>query len=741
MSIKTTKRRLVRYGLGLLGVVLLAVLVIYTQRNDIALSLLEQRIEPVEKKLDIDLKIGGLDLVSLSEVRLVDVEITHQTQQRVKVERIEVELEAPSFSLRAPKPMGVKLKNVEIFLNSQGGVAGLVSDVTQLAKLRKGVTKRKASKKQSSGRGRIKNIEMDHLIIRDAAGWGDVALSDVRLVDGQFQARLIITKPVSAECEMSGTLEAIKLECSKPIRLGNERLGYVTVASAQLRRKPLETLELEGVAIELSQRVPSVLRSVFAGLRADLSMSRPDAQTGNVPLRLSLVLPGGGRIDGTGKLGPLGGTLQASVDALQFGDESSRASGQLSGEYKLDVSVLQKSISLDGHGQIESFLLSHDALAEQPIGPFVIRLGGSLSVKKVEAGVEVHVTEGKFGLGALDTSFSVDFKRAEKEWQVGFDAQTEPLEFAELIRSIPPKLLPHVEGIKAKGPLSAKLHLLIDSEKLDDTELEIDIDTSKFRVKRLSNALNFYALRHEFTTRFEMPEDEDGERVIYMRALGPGTERFVPLWDMTPLLRFAVMAQEDASFQKHKGVSLFHLRGSLVDNLKKGRFVRGGSTVTMQLARNLFLNRRKTLSRKIEEIIVAWLLERRFDQDELMALYLNAVEFGPDIFGVGEASEHYFGVHPRALLPAQAAWLIKLLPGPRLYYAQFEKKRLNRGFKDNLNWLMRHMIRKGFMEQAQYKPVTETSLFEVHVNEDTPELPESNSPVAPEDSEAVEASP
>lgn len=732
MSIKTKKGRLVRYSLGLIGVLLLALLTIYIQRNDVALSLLEQRIEPIEKRLDVEMNIGGIDLVSLSEVVVEDVQVAHRARMRVKVQRVAVELESPSLSLRAPKPMGVKLTNVEVFLNSQGSLAGLFSDVQQLADLRKNATSPKASKKDDSARGRITNIEVDKVSIRDAAGWGDVSLRDVRLIDGQFQARLSITKPLSAECEMSGSLDSIQLSCSKPIRLGNPRLGYVTVTSARVRRKPIETVEFEGVAVELSEQVPSVFRSVFEGLRADLSASRPDPQTGTVPLKLSLVLPGGGRIDGTGKLGPLGGTLQASVDGLQFGNETSRASGKISGEYKLDVSVLQKSIALDGRGQIQSFLLSHDALAQEPIGPFDIGLGGSLSVKKLNEGLEIKVAKGTFELGDLNTSFSVDFKRAKEAWQVGVDAELEPLEFSDLIRSIPPKLLPHVEGIKAKGPLSATMHLRIDSAKLDDTELDIDIDTKRFKVKRLSDELDFNALRHRFTTRFEMPENKNGDRVIYQRALGPGTERFVPLSDMSPLLPLAVMAQEDASFRKHKGVSLFHLRGSLVDNLKKGRFVRGGSTVTMQLARNLFLSRRKTLSRKIEEIIVAWLLERRFDKDELMALYLNAVEFGPDIFGVREASQHYFALHPRALSPAQTVWLIKLLPGPRLYYAQFEKKRLNRGFKDNLNWLMRHMVRKGFMEQSQYEPVTETSLFElppaIETQEDLSPTPPSTSP-------------
>ena len=133
MSIKTKKGRFIRYSLGLFGVLALALLTIYIQRNDVALSLLEQRIEPIEKRLDVELAIGALDLVSLSEVVVENVRFAHQSKDRVKVERVVVALESPSLSLRTPKPMGIKLTNVEVFLNSQGGIAGLLSDVQQLA--------------------------------------------------------------------------------------------------------------------------------------------------------------------------------------------------------------------------------------------------------------------------------------------------------------------------------------------------------------------------------------------------------------------------------------------------------------------------------------------------------------------------------------------------------------------------------------------------------------------------------
>ena len=125
----------------------------------------------------------------------------------------------------------------------------------------------------------------------------------------------------------------------------------------------------------------------------------------------------------------------------------------------------------------------------------------------------------QFGLGDLTAGFELDFFRQDERWSVALDAQSEPLEFQSLVESVPPNLLPHLEGLKANGPLSSVLQLSIDSEKLDDTKLDIDIDTSKFKITRLSKALDFFALRHLFITRFEMPEDEDGDRVIYRREL------------------------------------------------------------------------------------------------------------------------------------------------------------------------------------------------------------------------------
>lgn len=727
MSSTSKKKTFRRYFIGLVLAVLAATIFIYMQRNAIALSLLRERLAPLEERLGLKVSVDALALNSLSDVRLDIVSASLNGQQRARINQIDVALEEPSWSLKAPKPTNIKIDRAEFFVRSGGTPAGLLDDVRQLSSLRSSKIKKKKVTKTATA-GRLKSISIKRMELNDLDNWSRAHLSDVEIQGDSFSAVLIIEEPLTAVCALSGRLQEVQLQCSKPIRFGDERFGFLTISAASLKTKPKQSIALTGVGVELAETVPSPIRTMFGGVTADLELEKPDNPYGAFPISLTFVLPGGGRVEGSGEFGMLGGSLEASVKDMVFGSETARGRGKLTGQYRLEVSVLKKEVLLDGGGLIEELTIEHPALADTSIGPFSIQLAGKLAARKKDDGFQIELSEGTVGVGKISGDLSSSFRKGTSFWRFELDGKTPDFPFEDLSQSIPSNLLPHVQGIRGSGELNAAVHLLIDSNDFDKTELDITFDTSKFRVRSLPPTLPFSALRHAHITRFEMPEDEDGETVIYERVLGPGDERFVMLDDMSPLLPLAVMAQEDASFRKHHGVSLFHLRGSLVDNLKKGRFVRGGSTVTMQLARNLFLNRKKTLSRKMEEIVVAWLLERSFDKDELMSLYLNAVEFGPNIFGVKEAAAHYFKRHPRALSAPQVAWLIKLLPGPRLFYEQFEKKRLSKGFMDNLNWLMRHMVRKEFMNEELYEPVTQTSLFEAPDLQALPVEPSTDNP-------------
>jgi membrane peptidoglycan carboxypeptidase len=131
-----------------------------------------------------------------------------------------------------------------------------------------------------------------------------------------------------------------------------------------------------------------------------------------------------------------------------------------------------------------------------------------------------------------------------------------------------------------------------------------------------------------------------------------------------------VVVCEDANFWVHGGFNQKSIQDSIRDNLTAGRFVRGGSTVTMQLAKNLYLRREKTVSRKLQEAVLTVLLEQSLTKEQILELYLNVIEFAPGVYGIGPAALHYFKSRPRNLSLGQALYLMSILPNPR--YSHFK---------------------------------------------------------------------
>lgn len=168
------------------------------------------------------------------------------------------------------------------------------------------------------------------------------------------------------------------------------------------------------------------------------------------------------------------------------------------------------------------------------------------------------------------------------------------------------------------------------------------------------------ALRRKFVYQ---PYDSHNKR--FDRESGPGSRDWVPLGAIHHSLPTAAITMEDPGFQFHQGYIAQAFENSLKDNLKFGRFMRGGSTITMQLAKNLWLYRDKTLTRKMQEVLLSIALESCFTKTEIMELYLNVVEYGPDLYGIGPAAQKYFHTDPGGLTPEQAFWLAMLLPHPR----------------------------------------------------------------------------
>ena len=143
--------------------------------------------------------------------------------------------------------------------------------------------------------------------------------------------------------------------------------------------------------------------------------------------------------------------------------------------------------------------------------------------------------------------------------------------------------------------------------------------------------------------------------------------QWVPYERISVHLKRAVVAAEDARFLDHEGFDWEMIQKAMERNEKRGRLVAGASTISQQLAKNLFLSGERSWLRKGQEAIITWMLENTLSKRRILELYLNVAEWGEGIFGAEAAARYHFGVPAAALGPEQAAWLAVILPSPRRY--------------------------------------------------------------------------
>ena len=142
---------------------------------------------------------------------------------------------------------------------------------------------------------------------------------------------------------------------------------------------------------------------------------------------------------------------------------------------------------------------------------------------------------------------------------------------------------------------------------------------------------------------------------------------WVPYERISLNLKRAIIASEDSHFSAHEGVDWDALQKAYEKNNRKGKTVSGGSTITQQLAKNLFLSGQRSYLRKGQELVIAYMLEFWMDKERIFEIYLNVVEWGSGVFGAEAAARHYFGVPAASLGAAQAARLAVMLPNPRFF--------------------------------------------------------------------------
>lgn len=277
----------------------------------------------------------------------------------------------------------------------------------------------------------------------------------------------------------------------------------------------------------------------------------------------------------------------------------------------------------------------------------------------------------------LDSASTVVFNRldfhpyiyAEKTGRWHFKASIHRPEFPaeNLFASLPSGLFSHVQGIEASGNLTYNLNLDIDFNNLENLEFSSDLNGYDFYIEDWGTG-NLSRMNDEFEyTAYEK------DRPVRTFAVGPSNPNFRSLNQISPLLQVAVLQSEDGSFFYHQGFYPGAVQEALAYDLEVGRFARGGSSITMQLVKNVFLNRHKNIARKLEEALIVWLIEGCYltSKERMYEVYMNIIEWGPMVYGACEAARFYFDKEPSDLTISESIFLASIIPKPKWFRSVF----------------------------------------------------------------------
>ncbi|HEX2935876.1 MAG TPA: biosynthetic peptidoglycan transglycosylase, partial [Bacteroidales bacterium] len=239
----------------------------------------------------------------------------------------------------------------------------------------------------------------------------------------------------------------------------------------------------------------------------------------------------------------------------------------------------------------------------------------------------------------------------------------------DLFKSLPQGLFNNFEGLETTGDLEYQMKLSIDLANPDSVKFYSDLENKGFSIKKYG-VTDFRLMNGSF-----FHEVYENDMLAARFQVGPENPDFVPLNEISPFLRYSVLTSEDGDFFYHKGFNMGAFRESIAKNVKEKRFARGGSTISMQLVKNVFLSRKKTYSRKIEEALIVWLIEnqRLTSKDRMFEVYLNIIEWGPGIYGIKPAAWFYFKKQPSELTLTESIYLTSIIPRPKGFRYMFNE--------------------------------------------------------------------
>lgn len=278
----------------------------------------------------------------------------------------------------------------------------------------------------------------------------------------------------------------------------------------------------------------------------------------------------------------------------------------------------------------------------------------------------------------------------------------------DFITSLPEGLFSHFKGMEANGNFSYNLNFEYQKTKPNSIVFESKLKPEGLKITKYGEA-DLNKLNSQFTYR--AIDNGIAQRPI---VVGPSNPNFTPISEISPYLQKCVLTSEDPSFFNHRGFINEAFKQSIVKNIKTKKFSRGASTISMQLVKNVFLTREKTLSRKLEEILLVYVLEnnRISSKQRMLEVYFNVIEWGPNVYGIGEAAFFYFQKRPIDLSLNECLFLATIIPKPKGFMSRFDAEHNLRSYaKQQNDFLTRIMLRRNLIT-----PNDTTGIFPVLVN-------------------------
>lgn len=264
----------------------------------------------------------------------------------------------------------------------------------------------------------------------------------------------------------------------------------------------------------------------------------------------------------------------------------------------------------------------------------------------------------------------------------------------DFILSLPDGLFTHFQGMEAAGNFEYKLDFMFNKNKPNRLVFDSNLRKENLKITKYGEA-NLNKLNSEFVYRAIIQNVL--QRPIMVGLANPN---YTPLDQISPYLQKCVLTSEDPSFFSHRGFINEAFKQSILKNIRTKKFSRGASTISMQLIKNVFLTREKTVSRKLEEILLVYILEnnRIVSKERMLEVYFNVIEWGPNVYGIGEAAQFYFQKSPADLTLKECLFLATIVPRPKKFMWQFDHEGSLKPYAEQQQkFLSNLMLRRGIL--------------------------------------------